>query len=98
LGRERRRVSGFGADGPLGGFPGYDAVLQAMVGLMSINGTETSGATRLGNPIVVAGLRRNFVKNRGGADCRVSKTFWRWLLSRRGVSEMHLLRWKLWFM
>src|SRR5262245_48220766 len=46
------RVSGFGADGPLGGFPGYDAVLQAMVGLMSINGTETSGATRLGNPIV----------------------------------------------
>jgi formyl-CoA transferase len=46
------RVSGFGADGPLGGFPGYDAILQAMVGLMSINGTETSGATRLGNPIV----------------------------------------------
>jgi crotonobetainyl-CoA:carnitine CoA-transferase CaiB-like acyl-CoA transferase len=31
------RVSGFGADGPLGGFPGYDAILQAMVG--SINGT-----------------------------------------------------------
>jgi len=31
--------------------PGYDAILQAMVGLMSINGTETSGATRLGNPI-----------------------------------------------
>ena len=24
------RVSGFGADGPLGGFPGYDAILQAM--------------------------------------------------------------------
>jgi len=46
------RVSGFGADGPLGGFPGYDAVLQAMVGLMSINGTENSGPTRLGNPIV----------------------------------------------
>lgn len=46
------RVSGFGADGPLGGFPGYDAVLQAMVGLMSINGTESSGATRLGTPIV----------------------------------------------
>jgi crotonobetainyl-CoA:carnitine CoA-transferase CaiB-like acyl-CoA transferase len=46
------RVSGFGADGPLGGFPGYDAILQAMVGLMSINGTATSGPTRLGNPIV----------------------------------------------
>jgi formyl-CoA transferase len=46
------RVSGFGGDGPLGGFPGYDAVLQAMTGLMSINGTEDIGPTRLGNPIV----------------------------------------------
>ena len=46
------RVSGFGGDGPDGGFPGYDAVLQAMTGLMSINGTEDSGPTRLGNPIV----------------------------------------------
>ena len=25
----------FGADGPLGGLPGYDAILQAMTGLMS---------------------------------------------------------------
>ncbi|MBY0331189.1 MAG: CoA transferase [Acetobacteraceae bacterium] len=46
------RVSGFGGDGPDGGFPGYDAVLQAMTGLMSINGTGDSGPTRLGNPIV----------------------------------------------
>lgn len=46
------RVSGFGGEGPLGGFPGYDAVLQAMTGLMSINGTEDSGPTRLGTPIV----------------------------------------------
>jgi formyl-CoA transferase len=46
------RVSGFGADGPNGGFPGYDAVLQAMTGLMSINGTADSGPTRLGTPIV----------------------------------------------
>jgi crotonobetainyl-CoA:carnitine CoA-transferase CaiB-like acyl-CoA transferase len=46
------RVSGFGGTGPLGGFPGYDAILQAMVGLMSINGTADSGPTRLGTPIV----------------------------------------------
>jgi formyl-CoA transferase len=46
------RVSGFGGTGPLGGFPGYDAVLQAMTGLMSINGTADSGPTRLGTPIV----------------------------------------------
>ncbi|MFT4671777.1 MAG: crotonobetainyl-CoA:carnitine CoA-transferase CaiB-like acyl-CoA transferase, partial [Pseudohongiellaceae bacterium] len=24
------RVSGFGSDGPMGGFPGYDAIIQAM--------------------------------------------------------------------
>jgi len=45
-------ISGFGTDGPLGGLPGYDAVLQAMCGLMSVNGSETSGTMRLGVPIV----------------------------------------------
>ncbi len=45
-------ISGFGADGPLGGLPGYDAVLQAMCGLMSVNGSEESGTMRLGIPIV----------------------------------------------
>lgn len=45
-------ISGFGADGPLGGLPGYDAVLQAMCGLMSINGDPASGPTRIGVPIV----------------------------------------------
>jgi len=45
-------ISGFGADGPLGGLPGYDAVLQAMCGLMSVNGSETSGTMRLGIPVV----------------------------------------------
>jgi crotonobetainyl-CoA:carnitine CoA-transferase CaiB-like acyl-CoA transferase len=43
-------ISGFGADGPLGGLPGYDAVAQAMSGLMSINGEGV--ATRLGVPVV----------------------------------------------
>jgi len=46
------RVSGFGADGPRGGLPGYDAIIQAMVGLMSINGTPDSGPTRMATPIV----------------------------------------------
>ncbi len=48
-------VTGFGADGPLGGFPGYDAVVQAMTGLMSINGTPANGPTRMGTPIVDIG-------------------------------------------
>jgi formyl-CoA transferase len=52
------RVSGFGADGPLGGLPGYDAILQAMVGLMSINGERVTGPLRIGAPVVdmVTGL------------------------------------------
>jgi crotonobetainyl-CoA:carnitine CoA-transferase CaiB-like acyl-CoA transferase len=45
-------ITGFGVDGPLGGLPGYDAVLQAMCGLMSINGTPESGPMRMGVPVV----------------------------------------------
>jgi len=52
------RVSGFGADGPLGGLPGYDAVIQAMGGLMSVNGGADGGPLRIGAPVVdmVTGL------------------------------------------
>lgn len=46
------RVTGFGATGPLGGLPGYDAAVQALGGLMSINGDPDGVATRMGVPIV----------------------------------------------
>ena len=46
------RVSGFGAAGALGGLPGYDAILQAMTGLMSTNGDPGTGPLRMGTPIV----------------------------------------------
>ncbi len=49
------RISGFGADGPHGGLPGYDAIIQAQAGLMSVNGTEGGEATRLGIPLVDIG-------------------------------------------
>ena len=54
------RISGFGADGPMGGMPGYDAVIQAMVGMFSINGMpldaqENGGPTRIGIPLVDLG-------------------------------------------
>ncbi|MDE2583330.1 MAG: CoA transferase, partial [Rhodospirillales bacterium] len=49
------RISGFGADGPLGGLPGYDAILQAMTGLMSANGDATTGPMRLGTAMVDMG-------------------------------------------
>ncbi|AWP74883.1 CaiB/BaiF CoA transferase family protein [Bordetella bronchiseptica] len=46
------RVSGFGADGPMGGMPGYDAAIQAMSGIMSVNGDPGGEPTRVGVPIV----------------------------------------------
>lgn len=45
-------ISGFGADGPLGGLPGYDAILQATCGLMSINGSPDASGTKVGVPVV----------------------------------------------
>ncbi len=46
------RVTGFGAEGPLGGMPGYDAIVQTMVGLSSCNGSPESGPVKLGVPMV----------------------------------------------
>jgi len=46
------RISGFGEGGPLGGLPGYDAVAQAMSGLMSVNGPEGGDPVRIGIPVV----------------------------------------------
>jgi crotonobetainyl-CoA:carnitine CoA-transferase CaiB-like acyl-CoA transferase len=46
------RITGFGVDGPMGGMPGYDAVVQAYSGLMSINGEPDGPALRVGVPIV----------------------------------------------
>ena len=55
------RITGFGADGPLGGLPGYDAAIQALAGLMSVNGepnSEGGEPLRVGLPVVdmVTGL------------------------------------------
>ena len=76
-------VSGFGAGGPLGGLPGYDAVAQAISGLMSINGTPESGPVRLGVPVVdyltgynamVGVLLALAARERTGAGQRVEAT------------------------
>lgn len=48
-------VTGFGEEGPLGGLPGYDAVVQALSGTMSINGAPDGGPVRMGTPIVDLG-------------------------------------------
>ena len=46
------KISGFGTDGPLGGFPGYDGIVAAMTGHYSVNGSAESGPMRLGLPVV----------------------------------------------
>ena len=51
-------LSGFGADGPMADMPGYDLIVQAWGGLMSITGTSESGPLKVGVAIIdlVAGL------------------------------------------
>jgi len=49
------RISGFGSDGPLGGYPGYDAIVQAMTGWFSVNGERGGAPTRLGVAMVDMG-------------------------------------------
>jgi crotonobetainyl-CoA:carnitine CoA-transferase CaiB-like acyl-CoA transferase len=46
------RITGYGSDGPLAALPGYDAVLQAFSGMMSINGQPDGPPLRVGVPIV----------------------------------------------
>ena len=51
-------ISGYGEDGPWGGRPGYDAVIQGEAGLMSITGFADGPPTRVGASIadVTAGM------------------------------------------
>jgi crotonobetainyl-CoA:carnitine CoA-transferase CaiB-like acyl-CoA transferase len=54
-------ISGFGRDGPYASVAGYDAVLQAMGGFMSINGEP--GSQGLKAPVAVADLATAFFAN-----------------------------------
>jgi CoA:oxalate CoA-transferase len=51
-------VSGYGADGPWGGRPGYDAVIQGESGLMSLTGAADGPPFRVGASIadIMAGM------------------------------------------
>ena len=41
-------ISGFGADGPMRDYPGFDQIAQGFSGLMSVTGTKESGPIRVG--------------------------------------------------
>lgn len=86
-------VTGFGADGPFGGYPGYDLMAQAWTGLVSINGSEKSGPLRIGMPIIdmmtganaVIGITMSLVeRNCSGKGQHVDLT-----LYDTGVSLLH---------
>ncbi|WP_067728683.1 CaiB/BaiF CoA transferase family protein [Oceanobacillus damuensis] len=51
-------ITGFGETGPYKNMPGYDFIIQAMSGLMSITGTEESGPQKMGVAItdILTGL------------------------------------------
>lgn len=46
------KISGFGETGPMGGKPGYDAVVQAYSGIMHMNGESGRGPIKVAMPIV----------------------------------------------
>ncbi len=54
-------ITGFGETGPYKEMPGYDFIIQAMSGLMSITGNEASGPQKVGIAIVdvLTGLYAN---------------------------------------
>jgi crotonobetainyl-CoA:carnitine CoA-transferase CaiB-like acyl-CoA transferase len=54
-------ITGFGEDGPLGAQPGYDAAVQAICGIMSINGEPEGAPTRVGIPVVDVATGMNAV-------------------------------------
>jgi len=68
------RVSGFGADGPLGGYPGYDAMVQASAGLVSVNGSPDGGPVRMNACIGI--LMALYERNRSGTGQFVDATLY----------------------
>jgi len=52
-------ISAYGAQGPIGGRPAYDHVVQAMSGIMCTTGTEETGPTKVGAPYVDYGTGLN---------------------------------------
>jgi crotonobetainyl-CoA:carnitine CoA-transferase CaiB-like acyl-CoA transferase len=46
------RIAAYGSGGPMADYPGYDGMVQAWAGLMSINGMPDGDPLRIGVPIV----------------------------------------------
>jgi crotonobetainyl-CoA:carnitine CoA-transferase CaiB-like acyl-CoA transferase len=94
-------VSGYGADGPWGGRPGYDAIAQGEGGLMSVTGPADGAPHRAGASVadVIAGmtafqgiLLALLRRERTGAGGRVDVSL---LESLIGILAYHSTTWLL---
>lgn len=63
-------ISAYGDEGPIGGRPAYDHVVQAMSGIMETTGTDEMGPTKVGAPYVdyATGLNAAFAVMAGLAE------------------------------
>jgi crotonobetainyl-CoA:carnitine CoA-transferase CaiB-like acyl-CoA transferase len=83
-------ISGFGQTGPDASRGGFDLILQAASGIMSITGTEQSGPTKVGAPVLDIGsgmsaataiLAALLARTVDGSGCTVSSSLLEFALS-----------------
>jgi CoA:oxalate CoA-transferase len=93
-------ISGFGQSGPLRERPAYDIIVQALTGLMSINGDAAGPPTLVGESIgdVAAGLYGSwailaalFQRERTGAGCRIDLAMFDALLAMMPLATTRYL-------
>jgi crotonobetainyl-CoA:carnitine CoA-transferase CaiB-like acyl-CoA transferase len=93
-------ITGFGSDGPLGSWPGFDQIAQGYSGLMSLTGQEQAGPTRVGTAIgdltsgmwtAIGILAALFGRQHSGAGQRVETSLLASLVSLLGVQGQRYL-------
>jgi crotonobetainyl-CoA:carnitine CoA-transferase CaiB-like acyl-CoA transferase len=93
-------ITGFGGDGPMGGWPGFDQIAQGYSGLMSLTGQAAAGPTRVGTAIgdltsgmwtAIGILAALFSRQQSGAGQRVETSLLASLVGLLGVQGQRYL-------
>ncbi len=91
-------LGAFGRGGPLSDKPGYDPLMQAFAGLMSVTGEEGQAPSRTGYSVVDQGtgmwaanaiLAALFRRERTGAGCTVEVSLYETALSWMSIAAAH---------
>lgn len=91
-------LGAFGSGGPLSDRPGYDPLMQAFAGLMSVTGEEGQAPVRTGYSVVDQGtgmwaanaiLAALFRRERTGAGCKVEVSLFETALSWMSIAAAH---------